>query len=357
MDKKEIIPDIPDEILDFFRSIYNEAFRQTIADSKLSGDSFTPADHLSLFQHIETSFQKEENALSDVNYILKTCFLLGIQDSIKTRRFTMGMTNFMEDITVFAMYVVIWFNCLEEIDPIKMKTNLGDEPADMKSESRRKGAESDLVKCLSKAWEYQCEGNDDFLQPPVIRDRFGLRLIFYNSPELMLKLTKIITQILVNPEAEYTKSFRNWVNTCQRKFGGVEIPKDKINYILNFSFYVDNIKDYITNPKPDSSYQAWQATIHISGTSPVLGGFMFELQSQTWDMYKNNEDEDGTASHYQHKLRSTHGAIKAFKIENYDVTKDSGMVFFDGPGKPELDMDGITTHAKILSRHVSPHVI
>ena len=356
MDKKEIIPDIPDEILDFFRSIYNEAFRQTIADSKLSGDSFTPADHLSLFQHIETSFQKEENALSDVNYILKTCFLLGIQDSIKVRRFTMGMTNFMEDITVLCMYAIIWFNSLGEDDSIKTKIALK-ETADTKAESRRKGAESDLVKCLSKAWEYQCEGNDDFLQPPVIRDRFGLRLIFYNSPELMLKLTKIITQILINPESEYTKSFKNWVNTCQRKFGGVEIPKDKINYILNFSFYIDNVKDYITNPKPDSSYQAWQATIHISGTSPVLGGFMFELQSQTWDMYKNNEDEDGTASHYKHKLRSTHGAIKAFKIENYDAIKDSGMVFFDGPGKPELDMDGITTHAKILSRHVSPHVI
>lgn len=353
-DKK--IPDIPDEILDFFRSVYNEAFQQTIADSQKSRNEhdYQPADHLSLFQHMETVFQRRESELSEEYSVLKTSFLLGIQDSIKTRKFTMGMTNFIEDVTVFFMYAVIWLNYLDSEDPIKKKNGI-DKPIDMKAESRRKGVQSDLTKCLSKSWEYQQNQNDiDFVQPPVIRDRFGLRIIFDdNDSQLMLKVTKIIVQILVNPESVFAKSFRIWVNTCQQKFGGVEIPRDKINNIMNFSFYADNIKDYITNPKNKSSYQAWQCTLHISGTSPILGGFMFELQAQTWAMYCVNEDEDGPASHYQHKLRTTHGAIKSFSLENY--TK--GMVFFDGPENPELDMDGITVPAKILSRHVSPHVI
>lgn len=353
-DKK--ILDIPDEILDFFRSVYNEAFQQTIADSQKSRNEhdYQPADHLSFFQHMETVFQRRESELSEEYSVLKTSFLLGIQDSIKTRKFTMGMTNFIEDVTVFFMYAVIWLNCLNSEDPIKKKNGI-DKPIDMKAESRRKGVQSDLTKCLSKSWEYQQNQNDiDFVQPPVIRDRFGLRIIFDdNDSQLMLKVTKIIVQILVNPESVFTKSFKIWVNTCQQKFGGVEIPRDKINNIMNFSFYVDNIKDYITNPKDKSTYQAWQCTLHISGTSPILGGFMFELQAQTWDMYCINEDEDGPASHYQHKLRTTHGAIKAFRLENY--TK--GMVFFNGPENPELDMDGITVPAKILSRHVSPHVI
>ena len=355
-DKKEI-PDIPEEILNFFNSVYNEAFRTTIIDSQKSIDDaeYKPADHLSLFQHMESIFQKRESELSDNYYVLKNSFLLGIQDSIKTRKFTLGMTNFMEDITVFFMYAVIWLNCLDSETPIKKRLCIN-KPTDMKAESRRKGVESDLTKCLSKSWEYH-QSDIEFVQPPVIRDRFGLRIIFAdNDSQLLLKVTKIIVQILVNPESEYTKSFKSWINTCPQKFGGVEIPKDKINNILNFSFFVDNIKDYITNPKNNSSYQAWQCTLHISGTSPILGGFMFELQSQTWDMYKVNEDEEGPASHYQHKLRTTHGAIKAFQLENYNNENES-MVFFDGPKNPNLDMDGITVPARILSRHVSPHVI
>lgn len=354
-DKK--IPDIPDDVLKTFNSIYNEAFRQTIEDSRKSihDSGYAPADHLSLCKHVATVFQEREKELSSDLYILKTCFLLGTQDSIKTRKFTMGMTNFMEDLTVLFMYAVIWINSLDSNDQLKVRNCL-DKLADMKAESRRKGLESDLSKLLSKSWECQLN-NIEFIQPPIIRDRFGLRIIFNNDADFMLKVTKIIIKILVNPESDYAKSFRTWVNTCTEKFGGVEIPKHRINQILDCSFYVDNIKDYINNPKENSTYQAWQATIHINGTSPILGGFMFELQAQTWDMYRNNEDEDGPASHGQHKIRNTHGAINAFQIADYDPVADSGMVFFDSPDNPALDMDGITVHARILSRHVSPHVI
>lgn len=353
--KQNQIPNIPDSVLDFFNSVYDDAFKETIADSKKNkiDKDYQPADHLSLFQHMETVFQRRESELSEEYSVLKTSFLLGIQDSVKTRKFTMGMTNLMEDMTVFFMYAVIWINCLDPEDPIRQKNGI-EKPIDMKAASRRKGCESDLTKCLSKAWEYQQQDNIEFVQPPVIRDRFGLRIIFAdNDPQLMLKVTKIIVQILVNPESEYTKNFKNWINTCNQKFGGMPIPKDKILYILSFSFFAGNIKDYINNPKDNSTYQAWHCTLNISGTSPILGGFMFELQSQTWDMHCNNENEDGPASHYQHKLRTTYGAIKAFRLESYP----KGMVFFNDPSNPELDMDGITVHANILSRHVSPHVI
>ena len=356
-DKKRIpdIPDIPDELIDFFKSVYNEALANTIADGKLdrNAENFREADHLSVFQHIETVFQSRENELSDEYSTLKTCFLLGIRDAIRVRMFTMGMTNFVEDITVFFMYAIIWLNCLDTNSPLK-KVNGIEDGLDMKILSRRKSVESDLAKILKISWEYQCSPCDlDLVQTPIVRDRFGLRLIFkHANSQILLKTTKIIIQILINPESIYCKGFKLWVNSCDQKFGGVPIPKDKINNILNYSFFADFIKDYITNPK-DTSYQSWQCTLHIGGTSPILGGFMFELQSQTWDMYKNNEDDDGPASHTKHKIQTTHRSILAFIIENYS----DGIVFFDGPGKPNLDMDGITVPASILSRHVSPHVI
>ena len=122
-DKKRIpdIPDIPDELIDFFKSVYNEALANTIADGKLdrNAENFREADHLSVFQHIETVFQSRENELSDEYSTLKTCFLLGIRDAIRVRMFTMGMTNFVEDITVFFMYAIIWLNCLDTNSPLK----------------------------------------------------------------------------------------------------------------------------------------------------------------------------------------------------------------------------------------------
>lgn len=352
-DKKRI-PDIPDEILDFFRSVYNEALTLTIADGKRDRSDLNhkEADHLSIFQHVETVFQKRENQLSEEFSTLKTCFLLGVQDAISVRKFTMGMTNFIEDVTDFFMYVIIWLNCLDSNNPIKKNNHLEDG-IDMKAISRRKSVESDLSKILKLSWEYQLNDNLDFVQAPIVRDRFGLRLIFKHADsQLLLKVTKIAVQILVNPESEYCKNFKLWVNSCQQKFGGAPIPVVKINNILKFSFLVDFVKDYITNPK-DTSYQSWQCTLHIGGTSPILGGFMFELQSQTWEMYKNNENEDGPASHRKHKAETTHKATLAFVMENYS----DGLVFFDGPDNPKLDMDGVTVPADILSRHVSPHVI
>lgn len=347
-DNLEIIQDIPKEILEFFHSIYNEAFSLTIVDGKkdVKDPDYKPADHLSLFQHVASVFQHRQDELSDLYSVLKTSFLLGVQDSIKNRQFTMGMTSFIEDFTVFMMYVIIWLNT-QYMESMFL---------DLKLESRRKSAESELTKILSKSWEF-CNINDEdllFVQTPVVRDRFGLRIIFEkNDPELLLKVTKIIVQILVNPESEYAKNFKLWINTCQDKFGGIAIPKDKINNILSFSFYADHIKDYINNRKDNSDYQSWQCTIHINGTSPILGGFMFELQSQTWDMYVHNEDEEGPASHLQHKLRATHGALEAFKLDNYM----SGMIFYKGREFPRLDKDGISVPAVVLSRHVSPHVI
>ena len=342
-------PDIPEDVLKWFNNIYREAFLSTIKDGDNSkrlqnSEEFRPADHLSLFLHMEKVFLEREKELDDKYSVLKKSFLLGIKDGIKNRQFTMGMTSFIEDMTVFVMYLIIFFN-------ISNGTYI-----DIKLESRRKSVESEFTKILAKSWELFCnlqQSDSQLIQPEVIRDRYGLRAIFSdNDPELLLTTTKNIVEILVNPDSENATKFRSWSNNCTTKFGGVSIPFDKINRIMEFDFKMDHVRDWITSPR-DSNYQAWQCTFHISGTSPCLGGFMWELQSHNWSQYCKNESDEGPESHNLYKLNSTHGAIKAFHLDQYP----NGLVFFNTSDLTKFDMDGITVPAVILSRHVSPHVI
>ena len=329
------------ELRDFFHSSYNMAVEATIRDGKLdlTDVNFRQPDILSIVIHFEKVLDNRKNELSGKDLMIFNCYLASLQNTIKNRRLTMATTSLIEKLTDFIMYICIWLNSEKGYN------------VDLKIESRRKALEGELTKILVKSLE-NVESNDFILssQPPVIRDRYGLRTIMYeDDPNLLLEVTRIILNILTNPVSEFHIEFKNWLQNVNSKFGGAPVPSEELLKLMEYSFSLSNIKDYVNHPKP-STYQSWHGTLTVDATSPNLGGLKFELQARTWEMHKNAAH--GPASHDKYKeLIMDFNDI--FKIDNYE----GGIVFYDGLEYPDLDKDGLTHAAPVLSRHISPHVI
>lgn len=332
--------EIPASLKNFFHTAYNTAVEETIADGKdRSSPNYKSPNVLSIAQHLEKVLEDRKNEIPDEGKPILECFLPALRNSIKNRKITLSMTSFIADITEVIMYIALWIN----------SEKFFDQPIDLKIESRRKGLESELTKILVKSWLNCQDGNFIIAAlPPVIRDRYGLRIIMSeNDPELLLRITAIIVAILTNPDSEHRKNFWEWAQHSSRKFGGTYIPKDKIEKILKIFFSIDHIKDYVNSPK-DSTYQSWQGTLYVDASSPILGGFMFELQTRTWAMHINTVR--GDAKHSYYKDTEQCGANDVFHTNFKE-----GIVFYNGADDPELDKDGLSYPARILSRHVSPH--
>lgn len=332
---------LSENLKNFFHDCYNQAVKETIQDGKLDyrNKKYRQPDILSILEHLEKVLVKRKEELSGDELSVLNCYLPSLRNTIKNRKITMGATTFISRLTEFIMYVCIWLNSEKGFN------------IDMKLESRRKSLEGELTKILKKSLE-QVNSNDFIIaaQPPVIRDRYGLRLIITdNDPQLLLEVTRIIVSILTNPVSDFHLEFTKWIKNANYKFGGEEIPKNKLLNLMEYSFSLSDVKDYVNNPRK-STYQSWQGTISIDATSPSLGGLKFELQVRTWEMHINAES--GPASHDKYK-ENVAEYQDIFKIEDYS----GGIVFYNGPDCLALDKDGLSTHAHILSRHVSPHVI
>lgn len=325
----------------FLNISYNMAVEDTIKAGKLDVNSkdYRQPDILSIVEHFEVVLDKRKSLLTGKDLLVLNCFLASLRNTVKNRRFTMAATSFIERLTDFIMYICIWLNSEKNFN------------VDLKIESRRKSLEGELTKILVKSIEH-VESNDIILstQPPIIRDRYGLRIIMSDdNPKLLLEVTGIIISILTNPISEAHIEFKKWMLTIEARFGGETVPKDDLVKMLDYTFSLSHTKDYVNNPKP-STYQSWHTTLCIDATSPNLGGLMFELQTRTWAMHKNAIK--GPASHDKYKELIL-DYCDIFKIKNYS----GGIVFYDGPENPDLDLDGLSTSAHPLSRHISPHVI
>ena len=332
---------IPESLKAFFHTSYVTAVEQTIADgSDRQSTHYTSPNVLSIAQHLEAVLENRRSELSPDESPILECFLPALRTSIKNRRLTLSMSNFIAEITEVIMYIALWLNSQKIVA----------FPLDLKIESRRKGLESELTKILVKSW-LNCQDGDLVVSasPPVIRDRYGLRIITANNDEkLLLRITAIIVAILTNPYSEPRKKFFEWRQNSTHKYGGTCIPKEMIEKMLNIFYTIDHVKDYITNPK-DSTYQSWQGTLYVDASSPILGGFMFELQTRTWKMHVNTIR--GSARHSYYKETEQCGAQDVFST-NFK----GGIDFYYGNNDPELDMDGLSHPARILSRHVAPHI-
>lgn len=337
---------LSDQLKSFFIDAYAEALENTVADGKLdlSDEKYRQPDVLSIAQHLEETLDSRKSVLSTilddpVDWSVFNLFLPSLRQTVRQRKLTMGYTSLIADLTDFIRYICLWLNSEKEYY------------IDVKLISRRKSLTSELKKILIKSLEH-AENPELMFVPPVIRDRFGIRFITANDdPKLLLELVKIIVSILTNSDSIYFAEFTNWLKNTNSKFGGEQIPRERLLAFLKYNFTLGNVKNYILNPKP-SSYESWQGTFTVDATSPNLGGFMFELQARTLKMHKNAEY--GLASHHEYKEEAELRVSGVFEIgkDEYD-----GLVFYAGKKYPNLDMDGYTAPADILSRHVSPHVV
>jgi len=335
---EEII--LSEKLKDFFITAFDEAVQQTIADGKLDHHSpeYRQSDVLSIVEHLEKVLNNRKSELSGNDRVVFNGFLPSLRQTIRHRKLTMGATSLVSDLTDFIRYICIWLNSEKGYN------------ADVKLLSRRKSLTSELKKILIKSLDH---ANDPelVLIPPTIRDRFGLRIILaQDDPEALLDLTRIIISILTNPDSDPYIEFTNWLNVIDCKFGGEEIPKNMLLNFLNYHFNLGKVKNYVSFPKP-STYQSWQGTLTVDATSPNLGGFMFELQTRTAAMHKNAEY--GPAAHDEYKKEMELKVKGVFEITDYS----GGIVFYEGPEYPDLDLDGLSEYAEVLFRHVSPHVV
>ena len=324
----------------FFVTAYEEAVANTIADGKLehSSKQFREPDILSIVEHLEMVLDSRKSELSGEDRLIFNCFLPSLRQTIRHRKLTMGSTSFVSSLTDYIRYIIIWLNSEKGYN------------IDIKLMSRRKGLQSEFKKILIKSLE--CVNTPDLMfTPPVIRDRFGLRMILAeDNSDLLLDVVSIVISILTNPDSDSYTEFTSWIKSVNYKFGGEEVPKNTLLEFQNYSLTVSDIKNYIASPKP-STYQSWQCTLSVDATSPNLGGFMFELQARTSAMHKNAVY--GPASHDEYKKDIELAVEGIFEIKEYS----GGIVFYEGPDYPALDQDGLSTCAAILSRHVSPHVV
>lgn len=324
----------------FFSTSFSEAVKRTIEDGKLPQESkhYRQPDVLSIIEHFENVLDKRKLELDGEDRFVLNCFLPSLRQTIRHRKLTMGATSFISKLTDFIRYICLWLNSEKGYN------------IDIKLISRRKSMISELNKILLKSLDHASDP-DFMFTPPVIRDRFGLRLILADDdPDLLLVVTNIIISILANPDSDEYLEFTEWLKNANCKFGGEDIPKDMLLSLLDYHFTVSNVKNYILTPK-ESTYQSWQGTLTVDATSPSLGGLMFELQVRTAAMHKNAEY--GPASHDKYKEEIELLVKDVFSMKDYS----GGIVFYEGPDYPDLDLDGLGICASILSRHVSPHVV
>lgn len=329
----------------FFASCFQEAFKNTISDGKREWlDSlFLEPDGLSIIQHFEEVLDNRKNELAEATQVDKltfNSFMPALRQMVRHRKMTMGFTSFVAILTDLIRYIIIWLNLEKGFS------------LDIEVTSRRKSLIGELNKILIKSHKGVIK-NSDLNCPPIIRDRFGLRIILTeDNPELLLKITTIIVTILTNSESDYYIEFTEWLKNCNDRFGGEEIPKRALFDFLekyHLQLMSGTVKDYVSFPKL-STYQSWQATLAVDATSFEFCGFMFELQTRTWAMHENAEL--GSASHDIYKQQLNELVEGVFEIKDYQ----GGISLYSGPDHPDLDLDGISEPKRILSRHVSPHV-
>ena len=334
--------ELSQKLRNFFITAFDEAVEETIADGKLpiGAVNYRRPDVLSIVEHLEKVLDRRKFELEGEVRLIFNCFLPSLRQTVRHRKLTMGYTSFIENLTDFIRYVCIWLNSEKMYN------------VDVKLSSRRKSLTGELKKILIKSLEH-VNTPDPAIQisPPIIRDRFGLRIILADdNPDLLLEVVKIILSILTNTESEEFVEFTDWLKNVNCKFGGEQVPKKALLDFLEYNITLGNVKNYIAEPKA-SSYQSWQCTLTVDSTSPNLGGFKFELQARTSAMHKNAEY--GLAAHDSYKEEIEMKVKDIFEIKKYS----GGIVFYEGPDLPDLDQDGLGICAAILSRHVSPHVV
>lgn len=183
---------------------------------------------------------------------------------IKRRKRLRASLDFAEKLNMLHLNIGIW--AIYEWFP---KCNLG-----FSYIMNVKGLISDYTKCLIKCIE-QVEDGDGVTATPVMYDRIRGRIVLETSKgdptEQLTKIAQVYVNILTNPFSKEFQMFKNWVKTDTHKYGGCEIPRERILKLLG-EIEEENLnlvetRNYITK---DAGHRAYHIILSYLSDSTAL---------------------------------------------------------------------------------------
>lgn len=268
-------------------------------------------------------------------------FIDGIRGCRKYRRKTNVITNFLTCVEMTLGAIINWLNATQGLD------------LDVIWKARRKSLSSDFRKILKKSPEKTSS---------TIRDRFALQGIECSddnsiSIEKVYIIFEAILDILGGKNLKVQNSFIEWYSKTASDDDVTFLDKNIISTILEIPFAVENIKDYIKDPKPNG-YQALQFTMTVQVYSKTLPGCQFEIQLRTKEMHKNADH--GTAAHTKYKEGDDNDIFlqkinKVFVIDKETIPL-LNITAFDCLDTLD-DTDGITIPKQFVDRHIAPYLM
>lgn len=350
---KECIELLSPELKSYLYDVHQETIANTVRDGRLDPSSadYLPPDVLSLKKHrYQILAQNGTSKFSGKDAEILECYISSFPKAIRQRELTKTMTDVVDALTNLIMHIGIWITHHEYYPDYHIAVHVM---------SRRKDWESEETKLLLKSVEavYTNDSSISLVQPPVIRDLFGMRVILEQTTDknILLKVMRIIVSILANPSSMEYKHFYHWVKTNDKLYGGSPIPKERLLRLLDYDFTMSHEKNYIENPKANG-YESWQATFTVEASSPKAGGSMFELQGRTSQMeelleYGLYADNKKNLAHEDYKQELYKFRKEIFSIQNYT----GGLLYYN----PAIgyDADGIGQPKRIASRTSSVHLV
>ncbi len=298
--------------LDIFHEIYNNSVRKPHTRNLID-----------VLDNIKQEISSYTFPVEDIDNI--DIFLRNLESSIRTRKKTFTMTNFISDVVFTMLYIAIWLNQSHKLD------------IDVNLSARRKSLESELTKLLTKS---------------EIHDRFGIRGIELNNDseddsketDKLNKYFRYTINILTHTKRISFDEFYTWVTESKQID---PLSKSKIFYILEIPFKVVDITNYINQPKLNG-YQSLHSVLQVEMFSDVLPGAEFELQLRTTKMHQNAIH--GEASHLKYKNSTKESVRNVFRIDSFDDLKLAGFTSYDSS---DDDLDGVHCYKSFANRRVS----
>lgn len=341
------------ELKSYLNDVHQETIKATVRDGKLapSDNGYLPPDVLSLKKHrYQILHENKTDMFCGKDKEILECYISSFPKSIRQRELTKTMTDIVDSLTNLIMHIGIWFTH-EYYPNIRIALHVM---------ARRKDWEGEETKLLLKSVEavYNNTSSISLVQPPTIRDLFGLRVIVEQTTDkdVLLLVMKTIVAILTNPNSKESISFYKWVKETEKLYGGSVIPKERLLRFTAYDFSMSFEKNYIENPKTNG-YESWQATFTVEPTSPKAGGSMFELQGRTSEMEErleyglNSKNSTENLAHHDYKKE-----LHKLKKELFEIKEYNGGLLYYNP-LIGYDADGIGKAKQIASRTSSVHLV
>lgn len=354
MELKDCIKLLSPELKSYLHDIHQETVDLTIRDSNLSPSSqnYLPPDVLSLKKHRYQILSKNgTDMFSGKDKEILECYISSFPKAIRQREMTKTMTDVVDGLANLLMHIGIWITHEEYPQDFHISFHVT---------ARRKDWEGEETKLLLRSAEavYTNDSPLSIVQPPILRDLFGIRVIIEQTTDktVLLRIIQIIVAILTNPNSKEYKSFYHWVKTTNKLYGGSPIPKERLLHFSEYDFSMGYEKNYINEPK-SNGYDSWQATFTVEASSPKAGGSMFELQVRTSEMEERLEyglktsAEESDLAHSDYKKALYELRKEIFSLDNYN----GGLLYYN----PAIgyDADGIGKAKQIASRTSSVHLV